>query len=432
MDRFRNIFLLFSFICSLTTISVTVAINSSDIIRDGETLVSSGGMFELGFFSLGNSTNRYVGIWYSNIKARTYVWVANREAPLTTKSGVFKLTEPGLLLLINETNGTLWSSTTSRTTKNPAVQLLDSGNLVVKDSDDDLNVLWQSFDHPTDTYLPGMMSLGWDLATGVETYLSSWKSHDDPAPGEYTAHLDPTGYPQIVVRRGNSVKFRLGPWNGVRFSGSPGTRNNPTLRMNRNEVKYGEDNVDRSVIARLTMSLDGVGVRWIWNNRSSSWTTYNLEADDCDSYNSCGAYARCNVGNSPRCGCLDRFVAKDEGRWSGGDWSDGCVARTPLKCDDDVFLKYSGIKLPDARNASFNDQKMLLADCEAECSRNCSCTAYKQLDIREETSGCLFYHGDLVDVRTMVAGGEELYIRVASADLGNNPIYYIHLVSFLL
>lgn len=311
---------------------------------------------------------------------------------------------------------------------------------MVKDADDDrpddLNFLWQSFDHPTDTYLPGMMSLGWDLATGVEIYLSSWKSHDDPGPGEFTAHLDPTGYPQIVVRRDKSVKFRLGPWNGVRFSGSPGTRNNPTLRMNRNEVKYGEDNVDRSVITRLTMSLEGVGVRWIWNNRSSTWTTYKLEADDCDNYNSCGAYASCNVGNSPRCGCLDRFVAKDEESWSRGDWSDGCVARTPLKCGGDVFMKYSGIKLPDARNASFNDQKMLLADCEAECSRNCSCTAYKQLDIREETSGCLFYHGELVDVRTMAAGGEEFYIRVASADLGNNlitPIYmYILFLSYLL
>ncbi|KAH6795586.1 hypothetical protein C2S51_036572 [Perilla frutescens var. frutescens] len=427
MNEFPSNILLSLSIFSLTLIHAISAandtINNSQIIRDGETLVSSGGMFELGFFSLGNSTNRYVGIWYHNIKARTYVWVANRVSPLPTKSGVLKVTEPGILLLLdNQTNGAvIWSSNSSKTARNPAAQLLDSGNLVVKDAEDstpdNLNFLWQSFDHPTDTYLPGMMSLGVNLATGVDTYLSSWRTHDDPGPGEFTAHVDPTGYPQIVVRRGKTIKFRLGPWNGVRFSGAPGTRNNPTLEMNQNEVKYGEDNIDRSVVTRLALSLDGVGVRWIWNNRSNSWTTYNLEADSCDTYNSCGAYAVCNVRESPACGCLDRFVPS--GR--AANFSSGCIARTPLTCGGDhVFVKYSGIKLPDARNSSFDDRKMLLADCEAECSRNCSCTAYKQLDIREETSGCLFYHGELVDVKAMAVGGEDLYIRIASADLEND------------
>ncbi|XP_057796002.1 G-type lectin S-receptor-like serine/threonine-protein kinase At4g27290 isoform X1 [Salvia miltiorrhiza] len=406
----RNKIVLSILISSLIISAANDTINKSESIRDGETLVSSGGMFALGFFSLANSTNRYVGIWYNHIKPNTYVWLANREAPLTTKSGALTLTDSGFLLLLDETNATVWSSSTTATTpQNPAVQLLDSGNLVVKDAE---NLLWQSFDHPTDTYLPGMMSLGWNLDTRVETYLSSWKSHDDPSSGDFTAHLDPTGYPQIIVRRGKTVKFRLGPWNGVRFSGSPGTRNNPTLNMNKNEVKYGEDNVDGSVIARLTLSLEGVGVRWIWNDQSKSWMTYNLEADACDNYNACGAYGVCSVGDSPICRCMDRFVHRDE-----GNLSLGCVARTALACEGDVFFKYSGMKLPDARNTTFDDRKMLPADCEAECLKNCSCTAYKQLDIREETSGCLFYYGELFDARTMAVGGDELYIRIASADL---------------
>lgn len=439
MDEFRsNYYLCVSLLVLSLLIIHTVSaandtIKTSQAISDGETIVSSSGMFELGFFNLANSTNRYVGIWYAKIEPKTYVWVANREAPLVSKSGLLMVTEPGILLIVNETNGTVWSSTASRTVRNPTARLLDSGNLVVSEAEDnssDENFLWQSFDHPTDTYLPGMISLGWNLRTGVEVYLSSWRAHDDPGPGEFTAHLDPTGYPQIVVRRGGtgtgSVRFRLGPWNGVRFSGSPGTRNNPTLRMNRDEVRYGEDNADRSVVTRLTLSLDGVGVRWIWDGRSQSWTTYNMEADACDTYGACGAYGSCAAGETPICECMERFVPRDEGRWKGGDYSGGCVARTGLKCEGDLFLKYSGIKLPDARRSTYDDRKMLPAECEAECSRNCSCTAYRQLDIREERSGCLFYHGELVDVRTMVAGGDELYIRIASADLGKQFFFSKH------
>ncbi|VAH53758.1 unnamed protein product [Triticum turgidum subsp. durum] len=53
----------------------------------GDRLISNGGIFVLGFFSPRNSTaNSYVGIWYHNIPERTYVWVANRDSPITGSS----------------------------------------------------------------------------------------------------------------------------------------------------------------------------------------------------------------------------------------------------------------------------------------------------------------------------------------------------------
>ncbi|KAG6400557.1 hypothetical protein SASPL_137397 [Salvia splendens] len=150
---------------------------------DGETLVSANGVFELGFFNLNNSTNRYVGIWYSQISVPTYVWVANRESPLTDRSGVLTVTAPGVLAILNRTNGTVWSSAFFTTpAPNPIARLLDSGNLIVKDADDD-GFTWQSFDYPCDTLLSGIR-LGWNYVTGVETYRSSWKSDDDPVKGE--------------------------------------------------------------------------------------------------------------------------------------------------------------------------------------------------------------------------------------------------------
>lgn len=40
------------------------------------------------------------------------------------------------------------------TTWNTSFTLLDSGNLVY--SDEEGNIIWQSFEFPTDTFLPGM------------------------------------------------------------------------------------------------------------------------------------------------------------------------------------------------------------------------------------------------------------------------------------
>lgn len=106
--------------------------------------------------------------------------------------------------------------------QNPVAVLLDSGNLVVKDANDDNpeNFLWQSFNFPTDTLLPDM-KLGKNFKSGVEAYLLAWKNDNDPTPGEYTLLIDPTGYPQGVIRRGARVSARAGPWNGLRWSGAP-------------------------------------------------------------------------------------------------------------------------------------------------------------------------------------------------------------------
>ncbi|GMP52733.1 hypothetical protein CsSME_00018438 [Camellia sinensis var. sinensis] len=111
-------------------------------------------------------------------------------------------------------------------TRDPVARLMESGNLVVQDANDESgHFLWQSFDYPCDTLLPGM-KLGKNFATGLERHLSSWKSSDDPVPGEFTCWCDPQGYPQNILRSGPNVLFQTGPWNGIRFSGRPSFQSN--------------------------------------------------------------------------------------------------------------------------------------------------------------------------------------------------------------
>ncbi|KAK4398441.1 G-type lectin S-receptor-like serine/threonine-protein kinase [Sesamum angolense] len=352
-------------------------INTTQVIRDGDTIVSPAASFELGFFRPGNSTNLYVGIWYKNVTLRTPIWVANREFPVrNTSSAALKFIQTGNLVLQDE-NGTIWSSNVTRAAQNPVAQLLDSGNLVIREANDDQpgNYLWQSFDRPTNTFLQGM-DFGWNFVTGIERYVSSWKSNDDPARGDFTFRLDITGYPQVVIKRGDTLLHRLGPWNGMRFSGTPSVRQNPTftagLYMNSSVIYYREDALDRSVVSRFSLSPSGAGQRLTWVERSQEWVVYyNLPTDICDDYGLCGAHGSCSTGTSPACSCLDRFVPKDEQAWVGSDWSGGCLRRTPLNCRDDVFLGYSGIKMPDSQFTWFNEN-LTLEECEAECLRNCS------------------------------------------------------------
>jgi hypothetical protein len=154
MEAFTHLFV-YSFLFSLLRTSISLeTITPTQLIRDGVTLASTGGSFQLGFFSPGNSKSRYVGIWYT-VSSETVVWVANRDTPVSDHSGVLKVTDDGILVLLNSTNGIVWSTNTSRTAENPVAQLLDTGNLVVKDRNDNdpEKFLWQSFDYPCDTLL---------------------------------------------------------------------------------------------------------------------------------------------------------------------------------------------------------------------------------------------------------------------------------------
>ncbi|KAL2476171.1 G-type lectin S-receptor-like serine/threonine-protein kinase [Abeliophyllum distichum] len=380
--------LLLSPLLSILKISTaTDIINTTQILRDGDTLVSSGRRFELGFFSPGNSNNRYVGIWYANINNITAVWVANRENPVNNTTGILKVIEPGVLVLLNDTNNIVWSSNTSRAARNPVLQLLDTGNLVLREANDDLpeNFMWQSFDYLTNTFLPNM-NFGWNSETG------------------------------------NVTLCRLGPWNGHRFTGIPNSRQDPTYTyefiMDEKKTYYREFVIDKSVISRVTLSQSGVLQRWTWVDRIQDWVLYlNIPADICDTYKLCGAYGSCNVANSPSCGCLNKFVPKDPEGWVRSDWSNGCIRTIPLNCQKgDAFLKYSGIKLPDSRHSWFN-KSMTLEECKVECSKICSCTAYAQLDKTIERSGCLFWSEDLIDIRDMSVDGQDIYIRMASSEL---------------
>nr|GME03339.1 G-type lectin S-receptor-like serine/threonine-protein kinase At4g27290 [Ipomoea batatas] len=270
------------------------SITSTQFLKDGETIVSSGGIFELGFFSPTNSLNRYVGIWYKQIPVFTVVWVANRDTPITnTSSSVFfQIIHSGRLALVEGNNSILWHTNTSILVQNPVAKLLDSGNLVITDGNE--NFLWQSFYHPTDTLLPGMI-IGKNFHTGVEISLSSWKTQNNPGSGEYTFSLEATGYPQVVIKNGRMEVHRSGPWNGMDLNGTPGMGKLGTITQtfviaNTTAFLLYFKVFNSSSLVRAIISSSGTLQFYLWEDGSEEWNIlYTAPTDICDRYGYCGA-----------------------------------------------------------------------------------------------------------------------------------------------
>ena len=101
----------------------------------------------------------------------------------------------------------------------PAQRLSDGDTIVSREG---------NFDYPSNTILPGMKH-GWDLKRGLNRRLIAWKNWDDPSPVNFIFEITLHNYPETYLRRGSTIYFRSGPWNGYGFSGSPALKPNPVF-----------------------------------------------------------------------------------------------------------------------------------------------------------------------------------------------------------
>ncbi|KAG6392273.1 hypothetical protein SASPL_146487 [Salvia splendens] len=288
-------------------------ISTGVVIKDPQTITSQNQIYKLGFFTPPNTTNRYLGIFFT-FSEETVIWVANRNKPLKDSSGVVTLSQDGnLVVLDGTTNQTIWSTnlTTTSPVMNTTAQLLDTGNLILQ-KEDSGDILWQSFSEPTDVIVPGM-TLSQNVNTGKMVALSAWKNPSDPELGSFTAGLDAQSIPQLVT------------WN-------------------------------------------------VWNGVTKRWDVgWTAPVNECDHYGTCGAFGSCNSLESPICSCLRGFEPVNEDEWGRGNWTNGCKRRNQLQCGDDGFERLRYMKVPDfAKPLPSRVQN----ECRTICLGNCSCIAY--------------------------------------------------------
>nr|GME01322.1 G-type lectin S-receptor-like serine/threonine-protein kinase At2g19130 [Ipomoea batatas] len=308
----------------------TISLNQS--LSGDQTIVSPDGKFELGFFKPGTTSNYYIGIWYK-VSPQTVVWVANRETPISNKASAELKILDGNLVLLNEFKTSIWNTSISSTSKSVTAVLHNDGNLILSDGSNSTSPLWQSFDNPTDTWLPGGR-LSYNKRTRTKQLLISWRNSEDPAPGLFSLELDPENKQYLLKWNKTDQYWTTGPWNDHTFSEVPEMRLNYlynfTYEDNHNESYFTYSLYDNSVISRFVLGLSGQIQQLSWLNNSNQWNMFwSQPKDRCQVYAYCGAFSICR-NSLPFCNCLDGFEHKSDADWNRSDFSGGCVRETAL------------------------------------------------------------------------------------------------------
>lgn len=117
-----------------------------EFLSGNQTIISKGGVFELGFFTPGKSQNYYIGIWYKGlpIPNKTVVWVANRNQPVSDpSSSTLQWFQDGNLVLLTSNKIRVWSTNSTSSLPNSIVGvLLDNGNFILRKILDSSSIMW--------------------------------------------------------------------------------------------------------------------------------------------------------------------------------------------------------------------------------------------------------------------------------------------------
>ncbi|XP_021906299.1 G-type lectin S-receptor-like serine/threonine-protein kinase SD2-2 [Carica papaya] len=407
-----------------TVLSRSTKLKRSNVIISGDRKIASrNGTFQLGFFSLNGEASWYLGIWYASIPTPTYVWVANREKPvknLTLSS--LEINEEGQLVVRESPSTVVWQTT--NTDKATAIRLLETGNLVLLRSREGPPV-WQSFDYPSDTWLPGMNLTG-------KKFLTSWRSLFDPAPGYYSLRLNPEGYNEFQLVYNATIAFwSTGNWTGSAFSGVPQMTIPYIYRFHFTDpfsptasFWYTEISLEKGLkppLTRFQVDANGQLQQYTWSTQIENWNMFWSQPEDrCSVYGLCGDSGFCVGSLLKPCVCLNGFTPRDGYAWDSGDYSGGCRRESGEFCDErDGFLNVGAVKFDGATIVSFPGSR---SSCEKSCLRNCSCVG---LYHDGKTNLCKNLHGLLLNLRNSSSDttyDDVLYIRVPNEGISKSNV----------
>ncbi|OMP04558.1 S-locus glycoprotein [Corchorus olitorius] len=380
-----------------------------------ETIVSAGEMFELGFFRPGDSIHYYVGIWYKNIPGQKVIWLANRDYPVTD-SAVLSISLDGNLV-IRQSKMIYLVTDIPASSSNVTATLWDSGNLVLRDEKS--TILWQSFDFPSHAFLPGM-KLGYDRGNNKSWSYVSWKSVDDPSPGNFTLEVNPTGGKHVRVLNDDEVYWETESWTNdtdlFNFTDD--------LRLSVYKFSFGQDYLTYELLKNDTISIfviDVTGQLRLLQWSENQWIVYYSQpGKQCDVYAYCGSNSNCSNFAIPFCSCLPGFEPTSPQPWNNSVYAEGCKRKNPLLCGNKTDIKGAGdgfsllskVVLP---NEPVPREAKSIRECKSSCLSDCECTGFSYID-----HTCSIWNGALFNLQQLSADtnyGTDFYLKLAAADL---------------
>ncbi|KAK4479350.1 hypothetical protein RD792_014862 [Penstemon davidsonii] len=357
-------FLIFPLVSSLDTLKPGEMLNSSAY------LVSAGRNFTLEFYTPENSKKSYLAIRHTMGTNYHPVWLANRDRPIYENSGILMISNTWKVM-IEHSGADPIELYTAESGTNVTATLLDSGNFVVKEMNSN-KVLWQSFDYPTDTLLPGM-KLGVNHRTGRNWTLTSWFSPSNPASGAFSLEWDSIRRRLLVKRRGviywtsGDLKFYYEYGNLKIYAFDYIVPKPDPLNMNyvfKNVTNQDEEYFTYSLYAdSFTFENRHFISGWTLNSQGNIFDTTRpliAQVQLCYGYNTSGSsvYLGCELWQQPKCRNSHQKFSYRYGNF--GDAS--------YVYDDSSNLSQS--------------------DCRANCWNDCLCAGYTDAE-----RGCLYWKG---------------------------------------
>ncbi|CAL5411061.1 unnamed protein product [Camellia sinensis] len=351
---------------------------------------------------------------YQYMIEKSYGWQTKRihsQLQQQTASSSLTIGKDGNLRLLDGMNNTVWLTNVSIYSNNSIVVLSDKRDLTLVDRVSGLT-LWESFNYPCDTFLPGMTLAMNTKLTGEKRFIS-WLTEDGPSPGKFFCTFSLDTPPQVFIWNGSKTYWRSGPWDSSKFIGIPNslygyddgfdiTHDNQQGNVNKTWHVY-----NTSSVHFLFLTANGSLKIMYMDENSRTHIPFGV----------------CNKNNSPNCECLKGFVLNSIEDWKKGNWAGGCVRKIDLLCQkntsslassgnaqNDRFWKLRSMKLPDHFEYLYIEDS---SGCQQWCLSNCSCVAYAYVTGID----CVVWTGGLMDVQQFSLAGNDLYLCLSYSEL---------------
>ncbi|CAN6678859.1 unnamed protein product [Malus baccata var. baccata] len=332
--------------------------------------LSCSGVYAFGFYKQGNGYA--VGIFLAGIPQTTIVWTAKRDDTPLSSDVTLNFTNDGLSLTSTQGQSFMIEYTSSS-----SASMLDSGSFVIYNARQD--IVWQSFEHPTDTLLPGQILFPKDE-------LFSAKSESDHSTGIFRLKMQADGnlvqypvntpdtapyayYSTRTYGRGKNVTLNFGADGHLYLLND--------TRSNIKNITDGGLPADQATIYLMRIDADGIFRLYSHdlNHNGSKSIVWESSKDKCDPKGVCGLNSYCVLQDlDAKCKCLPGFVFANLGNNTSScrrivadvcEYKNESFPYTMEELQSTIWEDSSYVDLP------LSDKEA----CKRACLEDCNCEA---------------------------------------------------------
>ncbi|GMJ14815.1 hypothetical protein like AT2G41890 [Hibiscus trionum] len=388
-----------------------IPLGSKLSVGENNSWVSSNGDFAIGFYSRPDMPNQFsVGICFNSksipVDKHTMVWVAGGDVAVSNNS-YLELQMNGELVLFDALQGQeVWSSKTSQLSVAVAF-LRDDGNLILLNEKKD--GVWQSFDYPTDTLLPGQrLSPFRTLRAASQNDVSSL----------YSLYMNVSG--QLQLRWESSIIY----WS----IGRPSQSNLSAILTSYGSLQlvaptsepvwsvYGEDHNDTVKFRFLRLDVDGNLRLYSWMGVSQTWrSVWQAVENQCNVFATCDQRGICtfNASGSPVCICPFYHV---------GHSNTKCLVSSQHDCKPgSIMVKHANMFLYGIYPVNDSISVTSLDKCKSMCLGDSSCTAVTF--INDGSAKCRMMKTQYISGYSDPSLSSTSFVKRCSDPLAADPIF---------